>query len=131
MSLYKPEYCEQLLTHCDSGRSLESFCALIRVSPKVISEWYNDFTDFKEAVDMAPCLELLYWEMTMVRALQNRDKDSINVAKSKLDHLAKYIVSPLKKSTYGDLKENNINKSVKSTGDLVKDLDLLYGEADS
>jgi len=128
MTSYKPEYCEQLLTHCDSGRSLESFCALIRVSPKVIEDWYAEHTEFKEAMEMAPCLELLYWEMTMVRALQNRDKDSINVAKSKLDQLSKYVVSPLKKLTYKNLKESDVNKSVTSSGDLVRDWKLLRDE---
>lgn len=128
MTFYKEDYCEQLKIHCENGKSLESFCAVLRVSPKIISEWYNDHFEFREAVDMAPCLELLYWEMTMVRALQNKDKESINVAKSKLDNLSKYVISPLKKNTYVDLKETNINKSTTSSGDLVKDYRLLMDE---
>ena len=123
---YKPEFCEQLKRHCENGKSLESFCAVLRISPKVISEWYLEYSEFKEAVEMAPCLELLYWEHTLIRAIERRDKDSINLAKSRLDNLAKYVISPLKKNTYIDLKETNQNKQVATSGDLVKDLSLLY-----
>lgn len=126
MRTYKHEYCEQLRIHCENGKSLESFCAALGVSPKIISEWYNEHQEFQDAVDMAPCLELLYWEMTMVRALNNKDKESIMVAKSRLDNLYKCVTSPLKKNTYSDLKENPTNKKMfKSTGDLVSDYRLL------
>jgi len=128
MAAYKPEYCERLRNHCENGRSLESFCALegVRVSPKTISEWYNEHPEFRDAVDMAPCLELLYWEMQMTTALVNKEKETINVAKSKLDNLSKYVISPLKKNTYSDLKENTLSTSNISSGDAVKDFHILY-----
>lgn len=127
---YKPDLCEKLKIHCENGKSLESFCAVIRVSPKVITEWYLEYPDFKEAVEMAPCLELYFWEATMIRALTNKDKESLLVAKSKLDNLSKYVISPLKKNTYNDLKDTSNNKQVLSSGDLVKDMNLLYDKKD-
>src|SRR5271165_7575344 len=123
---YRPEFCERLILHCENGKSLESFCATLRISPKVISEWYMEYPDFKEAVEMSPCLELLYWEQEMVKALRDRDKETIGVAKNRLDNLAKYVVSPLKKNTYITLKESDQNKQSMTSGDLVKDLTLLY-----
>jgi hypothetical protein len=124
MTFYDSKYCQRLIDHCENGKSLESFCAALKVSPKVIEDWYIDHLDFQDAVNMAPCLELLYWEQTMIRAIQNKDKESITVAKSRLDNLSKYVVSPLKKNTYSGLKEAHLTKSTTSTGDLVKDLYL-------
>lgn len=128
MTSYKPDFCSRLKVHCENGKSLESFCAAINVSPKVITEWYLEYPEFREAVEMAPCLELLYWEMQIIGALAKGDKESIAVAKNRLDHLAKYVVSPLKKNTYSDLKELNPNKQHIASGDLVKDLNLLMNK---
>lgn len=125
MTFYEPKYCQQLIDHCDNGKSLESFCAAIKVSPKIIRVWYKDYKEFQEAVEMAPCIELLYWEQAMIRALANKDKETIVVAKSRLDSISKYVVSPLKKNTYADLKEENTNRKLEGSGDLVKDWHLL------
>ncbi len=125
MTAYDNRYCEQLKVHCENGKSLESFCAVLRVSPKVMTEWFLEYPEFQEAVEMAPCIELLYWEMTMVRAMQHKDKESMNIAKSKIDYLSKLVTSPIKKNTFNDLKEVNVQKQSSSSGDLVKDLYLL------
>lgn len=124
---YSPEICDKLKIHCENGKSLESFCAHIGVSPKIIIKWYEDYPEFKEAVELAPCLEIYYWEMTLIRALARGEKESINVSKSRLEKLEKYVMSPLKKNTYKNLKEPKLTAdTMSSTGDLVQDFDLLH-----
>ncbi len=125
MTIYDSSFCEELKDHCESGRSLESFCAVKRVSPKTMIEWYLEYPDFAEAVEMAPCMELLYWEMQIIAALKHKDKDTMTIAKSKIDHLMKLITSPIKKETFNDFKEISTKKQTASSGDLVRDLYLL------
>ena len=127
---YSPEQCDAIKFHCKNGNSLESFCAKIGVSPKVINEWYQEYPDFKEAVEMCPCLELYYWENELKKALENCEKEVLPLIKSRIDILLKYVTSPIKKETYSNFKEDT-SKSVKqkSTGDLIKDYHLLLGES--
>jgi hypothetical protein len=122
---YTPEQCENIMFHCKEGKSLESFCATIPVSPKVINQWYQDYPEFKEAVEMCPCLELLYWEEALLKAIETRDVSFMNIIKSRIDNLLKYVTSPIKKETYNNFKEDISTSKTKSTGDLVKDFNLL------
>ena len=122
---YKPSYCLSIKDHCRLGKSLESFCASVGVSPKVINQWYNEYPDFKDAIEMAPCLELLYWEEQLLLCLEKRDRDSLQIIKSRIDNLMKYVASPIKKETYNNLREEVGQQKVKSTGDLIKDFNLL------
>lgn len=122
---YDPLQCENIKLHCQSGKSLESFCAKIGVSPKTINQWYLEYPEFKEAVEMCPCIELLYWEEQLICALEKRDKDSLSIIKSRIDNLLKYVTSPIKKETYNDFKEDTSISKIKGSGDLIKDFNLL------
>jgi hypothetical protein len=123
---YHPAQCEKLRLHCTNGKSLESFCASIGVTPNTILQWYSDFPDFRETVEMAPCLELYYWEQRLLEAIERGDKDIIIVIKSRIDNLMKYVVSPIKKETYSNFKEDiSTATKIQSSGDLIKDLEIL------
>lgn len=61
-SLYKPEYCEQLIEHQASGLSFESFAGVIGVNRDTVYHWltlHKPFSDAKKIGDMK-CL--LCWE---------------------------------------------------------------------
>jgi len=53
---YKDEYCVQLLEHCSTGRSIESFCAKINSIPEALAFWANKFPEFEV------CLRVAYWK---------------------------------------------------------------------
>lgn len=127
MTMYDSRFCQLLKDHCGAGRSLESFCATpaICVSPKIMTEWYHQYEDFRDAVELAPCLELMYWEMYLGVALAHKDKEAIYVSKSRIDHLMRHITSPITKNTFNDLKEAPEKKKTSTSGDLVRDLYLL------
>ncbi len=125
MTFYDSRVCEELKAHCKKGKSLESFCALIGISPRVMTEWYHSYPEFQETVEMAPCLELLYWEEVLASALETKDKDYMSTARYKIEYLSKFVTSPIKKDTFNDLRDVNSKKQNKTSGDLVKDFALL------
>lgn len=125
MTTYKSEYCEKLKTHCANGMSLESFCASLKVSPQTIEDWYDLHEDFQNMMQMAPCLELYYWEQSLLTAIHQKNKEGILVSKSKIDSLSKYVTSPLKKSTYSNLKGTRKKTDTGSTKDALDDFALL------
>lgn len=122
---YCSDHCDELKSHCKNGKSLESFCARIDVPPKIITEWYFEYPEFKEAVEMAPCIELLYWEEQLSICLDKNKVEFVNVIKSRIDNLLKFVTSPIKKTTYNELKENDVPVKIKQSDDLLRDFKLL------
>lgn len=125
MTIYKPEYCTRLKEHCENGNSLESFCAAINVSPKLIGEWYDLHEEFQNMLEMAPCLELYYWERELLTHMHLKNKEGMLIAKSRIDSLSKYVTSPLKKETYNSLKEHRKSPHAGTSKDALEDFRLL------
>lgn len=55
-SKYKEEYCVQLLDHCATGRSIESFAASINNIPEALAYWGNQHVEFEV------CLRVAFWK---------------------------------------------------------------------
>ena len=51
-SLYRPEYCEMLITHMAQGHSFQSFGAIAKVSRRTLFNWIHQHNDFKEAKEI-------------------------------------------------------------------------------
>jgi hypothetical protein len=124
---YSKKQCEAIMNHCASGKSLESYCAKIRVSPKTINHWYQEHPEFKEAVEMCPCLELLFWEERLLDAMEKKEEGTypLGIIKSRIDNLMKYVTSPIKKETYNDFKEDNQQAKIRRNDDMLEDFNLL------
>lgn len=60
---YKPEYCEQIVTHMSGGASITSFAAEIDVARSTINEWMSVHPEFSEAVKRAKAKCAAWWEM--------------------------------------------------------------------
>jgi len=125
MKEYSPNHAIDLKNHCREGKSLETYCAHIGVTPAIISHWYNEYYDFKEAVEMAPCLELLFWEESLLTALNNNQKEFATVIKSRIDTLMKVVISPIRNDIYSSLKDDDKKKLIKKSEDLLNDFRLL------
>lgn len=61
-SKYKPEYCEQLVEHMNSGLSFESFAAVIGVNRDTLYEWTKVHSEFSDAQKEGLDKSLLFWE---------------------------------------------------------------------
>ena len=56
ISKYDESYCVQLLDHCATGRSIESFCAKINSIPEALAYWANKYPEFEV------CMRVAYWK---------------------------------------------------------------------
>jgi len=61
-STYDPDYCEQVIAHCNEGASLTSFAAEIDVARSTINEWMDKHPEFSEAVKRAKAKCAAWWE---------------------------------------------------------------------
>lgn len=77
-SKYKPEYCEQLVEHMNSGLSFESFAAIIDVNQDTLHEWVKVHEEFSEAKKRAYTKNLLFWEKLGVDHVLNESIDEEN-----------------------------------------------------
>lgn len=62
-SLYKPEYCEQLIQHMEwDGKSFESFAAAINVGIRTLYVWEKEYPEFLQAKEIGMAKAQAYWE---------------------------------------------------------------------
>lgn len=61
-TLYKPEYCEMVVSHLSQGYSIESFAGLIDVHRDSIYEWKSKHPIFSDSIKRGIDKSLLYWE---------------------------------------------------------------------
>jgi len=61
---YKPEFCELLETHFETGKSFASFGGTkeVSVSRKTLYEWLDKYPAFLEAKERGELKSLLWWE---------------------------------------------------------------------
>lgn len=61
-SLYKRQYCNQVVTFCADGWSLASFAAEIGVARSTIQQWAADHAEFSVALSRAKAAAAKWWE---------------------------------------------------------------------
>lgn len=57
-TVYKPEYCQQVIDHMKDGYSLESFGGVIMVSKDTLQEWKNKYPDFSASIKIGEACSL-------------------------------------------------------------------------
>jgi transposase len=61
-SLYKPEYCEQIVAHMSDGSSATSFAASIGTCRDTISSWASERPEFSVALKKGKAACAAWWE---------------------------------------------------------------------
>lgn len=61
-TLYRQEYCGQVIEWGKQGKSVEWIAATLMVSTPTIYEWCKTHEDFSSAITLAKQLELKWWE---------------------------------------------------------------------
>lgn len=61
-TLYKPEYCEQLIEHMSQGLSFEAFGGVLRVSKQTLYDWEKANKDFLDAKQIGLECSRFFWE---------------------------------------------------------------------
>jgi transposase len=78
-TLYKPEYCEEVIALGKIGKSVEAIGAILGVGTKTLYNWRDQHEDFLHALDMAKEFELQWWEdIAQTHMIENKESDKIN-----------------------------------------------------
>ena len=78
-SLYKPEYCEEVIALGKIGKSVEAIGAILGVGTKTLYNWRDQHEEFLHAMDMAKEFELQWWEdIAQTHMIENKESDKIN-----------------------------------------------------
>lgn len=68
-TLYKPEYCEEVVSHMRGGFSLESFAGKIGVHKDSLYAWRDAHEDFSDAIKRAQSACQYFWEHKLVQTV--------------------------------------------------------------
>jgi len=80
-TLYKPEYCEQLIEHMARGLSFEAFAGRIGVSRRVLFDWEKSHEEFLHAKEVGLEKARLFWERVGIKYVVSKS-DSDGEAKT-------------------------------------------------
>jgi transposase-like protein len=78
-SLYKSEYCEEVIALGKIGKSVEAIGAILGVGTKTLYNWRDEHSEFLHALDMAKEFEMQWWEdIAQTHMIENKESDRIN-----------------------------------------------------
>jgi hypothetical protein len=66
-SLYRPEYCEQVMDYMRKGHSLSAFAGSIECARETVYEWMSKHPEFSEAVSRGRSMRLVPWEEKLMK----------------------------------------------------------------
>ncbi len=75
-SLYRPEYCEQVVQVMREGLSLLSFAASIDVSRRTITEWMMEHEEFSLAVSRGKAISAAWYELQQKKLIESGGSSS-------------------------------------------------------
>jgi hypothetical protein len=119
---YKPEYCQLLLDHMESGLSYLSFAGKVRVAFKTLFEWEKDYPEFKEAKEQGMALSLL-WDEDLLNRGTNGKVRGYNAASHKWKMTNRYKWSDRTEVLSKDAANLNIEDLKKEAAELLAKLE--------
>ena len=80
-SLYKSEYCEEVIALGKIGKSTEAIGAILGVGTKTLYNWRDENPEFLHALELAKEFELQWWEdIAQTHMIENKESDKINAS---------------------------------------------------
>ena len=80
-SLYKTEYCEEVIALGKIGKSTEAIGAILGVGTKTLYNWRDENPEFLHALELAKEFELQWWEdIAQTHMIENKESDKINAS---------------------------------------------------
>lgn len=74
-TLYKPEYCEELISHMEKGLSFESFGAIANCCADTLYEWVKVHPEFSDARKTAIMKCRIFWEKIGMNGMAGKIKN--------------------------------------------------------
>lgn len=78
-SLYKEEYCRELIEHMKEGFSLESFAGKIGVCKDSLYAWRDAHDEFSDAIKRGQAASQYKWEYKLSQSVDNREINATSV----------------------------------------------------
>ncbi len=119
---FNPDYCRQLIAHCESGHSLETFAGVYNISPDKIVQWAMEYPSFKDAAKIALTKQMYYWECQLLEGMRSGEKSQIECAKLMITSFRNVTENKIRESLYDDYKEQKYEKLRTTETDLAKEL---------
>jgi len=66
-SLYRDEYCEEVVNVMRAGFSLTAFAGIIGVTPMTVTNWRKEHPEFDEACEVAKAARVVHWEEASIQ----------------------------------------------------------------
>ena len=70
---YKAEFCDKVIEMGEKGLSVRAFAATVQVSHSTLYKWAAEIPEFAEAMQIAEMKRHLFYEVTALRNLNNRE----------------------------------------------------------
>ena len=71
-TLYRPEYCEQVIDHMAQGLSFEAFAGRVGVTKRTLYDWVEAHPEFLEAKQLAYERCRIFWEQKGIDGLAQK-----------------------------------------------------------
>ncbi len=79
-TLYREEFCDELIEHMTQGLSFESFAGRIGTCRSILYDWVRDYPEFSDAKKKGTDAGLLCWELKGLNALNDKTfRDSVYI----------------------------------------------------
>jgi hypothetical protein len=76
---YKPEYCEELVSHMAQGFSLESFAGKIGVCRDSLYAWRDAHPEFSDSIKRGQAASLYAWEYKLRQSVDDRNINATSI----------------------------------------------------
>lgn len=79
LTIFKPEYCEQLIKHMSKGFSYETFGAEVNCGRSTLYLWESEFPEWAEAKKTALEKAQTFFEQRLIAKISGQDIKGVNV----------------------------------------------------
>jgi hypothetical protein len=100
---YKPEFCEQLISHMSQGKSFESFGAKANAGRRTLFDWVEKYPEFKQAKEAGEMKALDFLETISIAKISGKNIPNFDPKKSDTAMLIFYQKTRFHK-VYGEKK---------------------------
>jgi len=118
---------EDLFNHCRDGGSFETFPAKKSIPPRKIKNWCESSVEFREAVEQACTIEMLYWEDKLRQALLKDLKESpvLRICEMNLSRIRETLEKAMKQDLFKK-EEKKFSAVARSDSDIVKEAEERF-----
>jgi len=132
-TMYRPEYCEELIEHMSRGLSFHSFAGKVGVSRETLYNWAERYPEFLYSKKIGEQKSLYFWETTGndgMREKEHKDDEGKTLYKEKLNS-AIWIFNMKNRFKWTDRLETTEGLASKTDEELMQEAKELMSDIES